>query len=180
MALNCRWSSGSLGRVIVIYLKCSKQSVLAVLWNTLYTSVLKIYVELNSSGSMEPAVYRVCSDSLSWLMFSGREYGDNETGAKKGCGTDYRLPVVPEMASERPATSGLYDYSSEPRHSPPVSSGSFTSGEGLSGREEGYDYEFIIRDEKYDCPICLLVLREPQQTTCGHRFCKNCIHKWLK
>ncbi|XP_061178678.1 TNF receptor-associated factor 6-like isoform X2 [Saccostrea echinata] len=84
------------------------------------------------------------------------------------------------MTSDRPMSSGLYDYTNEPRHSSPVSSGSFTSGEGLSGREEGYDYEFIIRDEKYDCPICLLVLREPQQTTCGHRFCKNCIHKWLK
>ncbi|XP_062597715.1 TNF receptor-associated factor 6-like isoform X2 [Saccostrea cucullata] len=83
------------------------------------------------------------------------------------------------MTSER-MSSGLYDYTNEPRHSSPASSGSFTSGEGLSGREEGYDFEFIIRDEKYDCPICLLVLREPQQTTCGHRFCKNCINKWLK
>lgn len=129
---------------------------------------------------MEPTVCRKRSDTLSWLMFSGRRNGFNETYAKKGCGKDYRLPVVPEMASERPVSSGLYDYPNEQRHSSPVSSGSFTSGEGLSGREEGYDYEFIIRDEKYDCPICLLVLREPQQTTCGHRFCKNCINKWLK
>lgn len=35
------------------------------------------------------------------------------------------------------------------------------------------------RDDKYDCPICLFVLREPLQTKCGHRFCKRCIEKWL-
>ena len=36
------------------------------------------------------------------------------------------------------------------------------------------------RDEKYDCPICLLVLREPVQTKCGHRFCRRCIEKWIR
>ncbi|CAG5135015.1 unnamed protein product [Candidula unifasciata] len=41
---------------------------------------------------------------------------------------------------------------------------------------EGYDCDFIIPPEpRYECPICLLVLREPHQTKCGHRFCKDCI-----
>ncbi|KAK6191949.1 hypothetical protein SNE40_003519 [Patella caerulea] len=46
---------------------------------------------------------------------------------------------------------------------------------------EGFDYEFVPKpDSMYECVICLLVLREPQQTKCGHRFCKACITKWLR
>ncbi|XP_060076101.1 TNF receptor-associated factor 6-A-like [Ylistrum balloti] len=30
-------------------------------------------------------------------------------------------------------------------------------------------------DRKYMCPVCLSVLKEPMQTSCGHRFCKACI-----
>lgn len=46
--------------------------------------------------------------------------------------------------------------------------------------EDGYDFEFVnLKDDKYDCPICLLVLRDPVQTPCGHRFCHKCIHRWL-
>ncbi|XP_045176492.2 TNF receptor-associated factor 6-like [Mercenaria mercenaria] len=68
------------------------------------------------------------------------------------------------------------------------SSGSSSSGSsGDSGyahildNEEGWDLVFVPhRSEKYDCPICLLVLREPMQTECGHRFCRACILKWLR
>jgi len=28
---------------------------------------------------------------------------------------------------------------------------------------------------KYLCPICLLVLNNPVQRFCGHRYCKSCI-----
>ncbi|XP_068716083.1 TNF receptor-associated factor 6-like [Montipora foliosa] len=40
----------------------------------------------------------------------------------------------------------------------------------------GYDFEF--RDEPSSghwCPICLFVMRNSVQTTCGHRFCKECL-----
>ncbi|XP_064599871.1 TNF receptor-associated factor 6-like [Liolophura sinensis] len=51
---------------------------------------------------------------------------------------------------------------------------------GYSERSEGYDYEFVPQpDPKYECPICLLILREPCQTECGHRFCRGCITRWL-
>ncbi|ESO97835.1 hypothetical protein LOTGIDRAFT_208992 [Lottia gigantea] len=65
----------------------------------------------------------------------------------------------------------------------PSSVGSSSGSEGYDHlqRVEGYDYEFVPPpDSKYECVICLLVLREPQQTKCGHRFCKVCIIKWLR
>ncbi|XP_013403469.1 TNF receptor-associated factor 6 isoform X2 [Lingula anatina] len=46
---------------------------------------------------------------------------------------------------------------------------------------EGYDFDFCPPlDSKYECPICLMCLRDPYQTYCGHRFCKYCIFKWLR
>ncbi|RUS82690.1 hypothetical protein EGW08_009527, partial [Elysia chlorotica] len=46
---------------------------------------------------------------------------------------------------------------------------------------EGYEYDFDPPvDSRYECPICLLVLRDPSQTKCGHRFCRECILRTLK
>lgn len=60
-------------------------------------------------------------------------------------------------------------------------SGSYSSNVNfLTEPEDGYDFEFVnLKDDKYDCPICLLILRDPVQTPCGHRFCHKCIHRWL-
>ncbi|XP_068674252.1 TNF receptor-associated factor 6-like [Montipora foliosa] len=53
-----------------------------------------------------------------------------------------------------------------------------TSGEL---RSEGYDEYFEPPlESKYECPICLLGLREPVQTTCGHRFCRGCILRSIR
>ncbi|XP_029000179.1 TNF receptor-associated factor 6 isoform X2 [Betta splendens] len=46
---------------------------------------------------------------------------------------------------------------------------------------QGYDVEFDPPlESKYECPICLMALRNAIQTPCGHRFCKNCIEKSLR
>ncbi|XP_046573707.1 TNF receptor-associated factor 6-like [Haliotis rubra] len=71
----------------------------------------------------------------------------------------------------------------------PSGSDSASFGEGSSSgpaywyqeRTEGFDYDFVpTPDPKYECAICLLILREPRQTKCGHRFCRGCITKWLR
>ena len=45
----------------------------------------------------------------------------------------------------------------------------------------GYECEFaekVSKGVQFECPICLLVLREPYQATCcGKSFCKECIHR---
>ncbi|KAK6973152.1 TNF receptor-associated factor 6 [Biomphalaria glabrata] len=59
---------------------------------------------------------------------------------------------------------------------------SFTSNDNTCSQSmEGYDYEFVPPvEQRYECPICLLILREPRQTKCGHRFCRDCIIRWLR
>ena len=48
-------------------------------------------------------------------------------------------------------------------------------------RVVGFDCEFVERPPKafqVDCPVCLLVLREPHQVTCcGYSFCQPCIDR---
>jgi hypothetical protein len=41
----------------------------------------------------------------------------------------------------------------------------------------GYDEVFDPpASREYQCPICNMVLRNPVQTPCGHRFCTACIN----
>ncbi|XP_015114237.1 TNF receptor-associated factor 6 [Diachasma alloeum] len=35
-------------------------------------------------------------------------------------------------------------------------------------------------ESRFECPICLSCMRDPILTTCGHRFCSKCLHKWLE
>ena len=47
--------------------------------------------------------------------------------------------------------------------------------------DQGFDEMFVPPPpDVYECPICLLVLNQPMQTVCGHRFCKGCIFKVLR
>ncbi|KAM8893362.1 TNF receptor-associated factor 6 isoform 1-T2 [Spinachia spinachia] len=69
--------------------------------------------------------------------------------------------------------------------SPSESPGTFISGSSTSLQApaplQGYDVEFDPPlESKYECPICLMALRNAIQTPCGHRFCKNCIEKSIR
>ena len=60
-------------------------------------------------------------------------------------------------------------------------SGAFNVSQNEEETTEGYSETFDPPlDNKYECPICLLGLREPVQTICGHRFCHACILRSLR
>lgn len=40
--------------------------------------------------------------------------------------------------------------------------------------------EFVQPDSKYECTACRKYLREPLQTTCGHRICRSCFEEELQ
>ena len=48
-------------------------------------------------------------------------------------------------------------------------------------QEGGYECDFVEKPPEAlqsECPVCLLVLRKPYQTTCcGHVFCQACIEQ---
>lgn len=42
--------------------------------------------------------------------------------------------------------------------------------------EPNTDYKFVeTLEDRYKCAYCHLVLHNPHQTGCGHRFCQQCI-----
>ncbi|XP_060606658.1 TNF receptor-associated factor 5-like [Ruditapes philippinarum] len=50
-------------------------------------------------------------------------------------------------------------------------------------RTDALGYEAVFVDEperKYMCPVCLVVMKDAVQTSCGHRFCEICIKKVAK
>ncbi|XP_062508315.1 TNF receptor-associated factor 6-like [Corticium candelabrum] len=45
----------------------------------------------------------------------------------------------------------------------------------MAAEERGFDAVFVETvADRFLCPICFLVLREPKLTDCGHHFCANC------
>ena len=37
----------------------------------------------------------------------------------------------------------------------------------------------VTHDDRYFCPVCHKLLKDPIQTSCGHRLCKNCVEIFL-
>ena len=59
----------------------------------------------------------------------------------------------------------------------PAELGLQSRAEPIKGFDEYFDPPL---ERKYECPICYLGLREPVQTSCGHRFCRGCIERSIR
>ena len=47
--------------------------------------------------------------------------------------------------------------------------------------EGGWSYKFVdVVDKEFECIICLLPLKNPFMTRCGHGMCKTCLDKLLE
>ncbi|XP_043938763.1 TNF receptor-associated factor 6 [Protopterus annectens] len=93
---------------------------------------------------------------------------DSETGSFKN-GTCAAMASACYAASKEDSVSGTG-----------YQGGSFCHSSSLE-ETQGYDVEFDPPlESKYECPICLMALREAVQTPCGHRFCKGCILKSIR
>ena len=57
-----------------------------------------------------------------------------------------------------------------------------TSSKANSGIMPGYDAQFTSPlDKAFECPVCLIALRDPMQITpCGHRVCNTCLQPILR
>ncbi|XP_056151564.1 TNF receptor-associated factor 3 [Lampris incognitus] len=82
------------------------------------------------------------------------------------------LSLIPPIAPppQRPANPWP---SSDPAAPPAVFPG---SDSGFFPARGGFRDHFVATPEaKYCCEVCCLVLCQPRQTECGHRFCESCI-----
>ena len=51
----------------------------------------------------------------------------------------------------------------------------------MEEEDGGYDADFVDNlDKDLECPVCMLALREPVLTHCGHHFCHSCTMKLMK
>ncbi|KAM7424566.1 hypothetical protein PAMA_000762 [Pampus argenteus] len=93
----------------------------------------------------------------------------------------YEGAVGLELSS---CTLAMMEKEQESMFSPSESPGTFISSSlqaAAAAPLQGYDVEFDPPlESKYECPICLMALRNAIQTPCGHRFCKNCIEKSIR
>ena len=86
-------------------------------------------------------------------------------------------PSLPENSSSVPNNSGTRPNSSNGHGDNSNNDANSNNAENVD-RLDGHDEVFdpaVSAD--YECPICMMVLRNPVQTTCGHRFCGGCIEK---
>ena len=45
----------------------------------------------------------------------------------------------------------------------------------------GFDFEVVGQYAKeFECPICLLLLRDAMDLNCSHTLCESCLEKWGK
>ncbi|XP_068603849.1 TNF receptor-associated factor 6 [Brachionichthys hirsutus] len=109
------------------------------------------------------------------MAFSdGSKGGLQEDSYEGAVGGELSSCALAMLVKERESLPG-------PAESPGAFIGSSSTSFHAAAPLQGYDVDFEPPlESKYECPICLMALRNAIQTPCGHRFCKNCIEKSIR
>ena len=93
------------------------------------------------------------------------------------CGSQSRISENPQ--SSGPDISGERAQSNRPntQSSNEASPNNAGSVERIYGFDEIFD-PAVSTD--YECPVCMVAMRNPVQTQCGHRFCAACIKRHIE
>ncbi|XP_061699550.1 TNF receptor-associated factor 3 [Syngnathoides biaculeatus] len=84
--------------------------------------------------------------------------------------------LVPPLSAAPPAVPAP----NRPANPWPPSDVSQGAAAGFLPQDGGFTDRFVdVPEEKYRCESCRLVLCQPRQTECGHRFCQSCIARIL-
>ncbi|XP_068608118.1 mirror-image polydactyly gene 1 protein [Brachionichthys hirsutus] len=100
-------------------------------------------------------------------------------------GREVQIPlqqVAPSLATPLSAVPPITSHSHRPANPWPPSDLTASPGvpAGFLPLHGGFRDHFVETPEaKYCCEACRLVLCQPRQTECGHRFCQSCIHDIL-
>ncbi len=102
----------------------------------------------------------------------------NEAYVAVGGESGANLPANPSPSSSVP-DSACGSNPNNPANNEASNEGNGNSAENVE-RIFGYDEVFdppASRD--HECPICIMVLRNPVQTPCGYRVCAACINRQI-
>ncbi|KAM6973787.1 TNF receptor-associated factor 3 [Aplochiton taeniatus] len=97
------------------------------------------------------------------------------SAGRSGDGRELQIPlqhVAPSLSAQSLATRAPWSSSEPPGNQGPET--------GFLPPQGGFRDHFLLTPEpKYCCELCRLVLCNPRQTECGHRFCETCINELL-
>ena len=82
-----------------------------------------------------------------------------------------------ESRKSRPSLSSLLQFEAMTTPFNPISTMLAPITGAAASATGGYVVTFVQQplEERYKCPVCLLALRDPVQTSCGHRICSQCL-----
>ncbi|XP_061553399.1 TNF receptor-associated factor 3 isoform X1 [Phycodurus eques] len=94
-------------------------------------------------------------------------------------GREVQLPlqqVAPSLIPPLSAAPPVGPPPNRPANPWPPGDSSQGAAAGFLPQDGGFTDRFVdVPEEKYRCESCRLVLCQPRQTECGHRFCQSCI-----
>ena len=52
--------------------------------------------------------------------------------------------------------------------------------EKMSSVPTGFGFKMVIEDKEYECPICLVIIKNATELSCTHLMCRDCLAYYEK